>query len=153
MECAGFLAELVPFLPEEWASARWNRPQVLQAALNILLFAAGIGFSDKGALFKYVDLNTGQPLPDVQAGVDYPTAPWWNVRELCAAALKLYDDGADGISTFNWWPHHQSTMVKHPDQIKDIGDGGKQVLMHVCSLLGDRNALRAYCESDQVLPD
>jgi hypothetical protein len=89
-ECAGFLAELVPFLPEEWGSARWNKGKVLEAALNILLFVADIGFSDKGALFKYVELNTGEPLPDVQAGVDYPTAPWWNVRELCAAALRLY---------------------------------------------------------------
>jgi hypothetical protein len=90
VECAGFLAELVPFLPETWESTRWNRSRVLQAALNILLFAAGIGFSEKGAMWKYVDLNTGQPLPDTQAGVDYATAPWWNVRELCAAALRLY---------------------------------------------------------------
>jgi hypothetical protein len=84
------LAELFPFLPEEWSGGRWSRAKVLQAALNIALFAAQIGFSERGVLFKYVDLNTGQPLPDVQAGVDYPTAPWWNVRELCAAALRLY---------------------------------------------------------------
>jgi len=89
-ECAGFLAELVPFLPEVWDSERWGKRQVLQAALHILLFAAEIGFSARGVMFKYVDLHTGQPLPDVQAGVDYPTAPWWNVRELCAAALRLY---------------------------------------------------------------
>jgi mannose/cellobiose epimerase-like protein (N-acyl-D-glucosamine 2-epimerase family) len=89
-ECAGFLAELVPFLPEEWQSARWSKRRVTEAALNILLFAGDIGFSAKGVLFKFVDLKTGEPLPDVQAGVDYPTAPWWNVRELCAAALRLY---------------------------------------------------------------
>jgi hypothetical protein len=89
-ECAGFLAELVPFLPEGWGSKGWNRGQVLQAALDILLFATEIGFSERGVMFKYVDLRTGQPLPDVQAGVDRPTAPWWNVRELCAAALRLY---------------------------------------------------------------
>jgi hypothetical protein len=84
------LAELVPFLPEGWESARWSRQKVLEAALNILLFAADIGFSAQGAMFKFVDLNTGEPLPDTQAGVDHPTAPWWNVRELCAAALRLY---------------------------------------------------------------
>jgi hypothetical protein len=89
-ECAGFLAELVPFLPEQWGSERWCKAKVRQAALNILLFAAGIGFSDRGVMFKYVDLHTGRPLPDVQAGVETPTAPWWNVRELCAAALRLY---------------------------------------------------------------
>jgi hypothetical protein len=90
VECAGFLAELIPFLPQQWPGARWSKAKVLQAALNIFTFAAGIGFSDQGVLFKYVDLNTGQPLPDVQAGVEFPTAPWWNVRELCAAALRLY---------------------------------------------------------------
>lgn len=94
-ECAGFLAELVPFLPEQWPGAGmqthpWNKEKVLQAALNLFLFAAEIGFSERGVMFKHVDLNTGQPLPDVQAGVDHPTAPWWNVRELCAAALRLY---------------------------------------------------------------
>ncbi len=89
-ECAGFLAELMPFLPEEWGSERWSRHKVLEAALNILLFAAEIGFSDRGVMFKLVDLTTGEALPDVQAGVDHPTAPWWNVRELCAAALRLY---------------------------------------------------------------
>jgi hypothetical protein len=89
-ECAGFLAELVPFLPQEWGSEKWNKHTVLEAALNILLLVAKIGFSDRGAMFKFVDLNTGEPLSDVQAGVDYPTAPWWNVREFCAAALRLY---------------------------------------------------------------
>ena len=59
-------------------------------ALDICLFAAEIGFSERGVLYKYVDLNTGRPLPDLQAGVDHPTAPWWNVRELCSAALRLY---------------------------------------------------------------
>ena len=91
-ECAGFLAELVPFLPESWGSTRWDRKTVLEAALRIHLFADRIGFLESGAMTKYADLHTGKPLPDTQAAdaQGRMTAPWWNVREHCAAALRLY---------------------------------------------------------------
>ena len=41
---------------------------------------------------KYVDLHTGEPLPDTQAADadGRITAPWWNVREHAACALRLY---------------------------------------------------------------
>jgi hypothetical protein len=119
-ECAGFLAELVPFLPEEWGSTRWNKQKVLEAALNILLFAADIGFSAKGVLFKFVDLNTGEPLPDLQAGVDYPTAPWWNVRELCAAALRLYTLTKDERIIPVYRKGQHASYLFYPN--KNIGD-------------------------------
>ena len=118
-ECAGFLAELVPFLPEEWESEKWSKPKVLKAALNILLFAAKIGFSGKGAMFKFVDLNTREPLPDVQAGVDYPTAPWWNVRELCAAALRLYTLTKDKRTTPVYRKGQNASYLFYPN--KNIG--------------------------------
>ncbi len=89
-EFAGFLAELAPFLPESWKGAQWTRDRVVQAALAIHLFADAIGFAESGVMIKHVDLNTGAFLPDTQAGKDFPTAPWWNVREHCAAALSLY---------------------------------------------------------------
>ncbi len=89
-ECAGFLAELVPFLPRAGSAVRWDRDRVLQAALTMHLFADGIGFSRRGVMVKYVDLETGKILPDKQAGVPDPTAPWFGVREHSAAALRLY---------------------------------------------------------------
>ena len=62
----------------------------MQAALAIHLFADSIGFAESGVMIKHADLITGDFLPDTQAGTDHPTAPWWNVREHCAAALSLY---------------------------------------------------------------
>ena len=88
-ECAGFLAELVPFL-------RVDHPELaeetLSAALAIHLFADRIGFLPSGLMTKFADLESGQPRPDTQAlaAAGRITAPWWNVREHCAAALRLY---------------------------------------------------------------
>jgi hypothetical protein len=91
-EFSGFLAELIPFLPEDWRSPNWNRSSALEAALNCHLFAARVGFSPKDVMYKAIDLETEKPLPDKQA-IDANgrlTAPWWNVREHCASALRLY---------------------------------------------------------------
>jgi hypothetical protein len=93
-ECAGFLAEIVPFLPDSSKNikAKWKSENVLKAALDIHLFADSIGWSPRGVMFKAVDLKTGKPLPDSMdsEGNMIPTAPWWNVREHCAAALRLF---------------------------------------------------------------
>ena len=89
-ECAGFLAELVPFLPESWHNGEWGRQRVLEAAVKIHIFADEIGFVPTGVMIKFADLLSREALPDTQAGVQIPTAPWWNVREHCAAALRLY---------------------------------------------------------------
>ena len=72
-------------------------------------------------------------------------------RELCEVALRIYAEGADGISTFNWWPHHQPGIVSNPDYMaKNFGVGGKKVLMKALSTLGDRAALQAYAESEET---
>ena len=68
--------------------------------------------------------------------------------ELCDGALKMYEDGADGISTFNWWPHHQPGVVTNPNYIgAKIGLGGKKVLMKMLSVMGDRAALEDYANT------
>jgi hypothetical protein len=75
-------------------------------------------------------------------------------KELCAAALAAYEQGADVISTFNWWPHHRKGLVKDPSQTTAYeGDGAKQVMMYVCSVLGDQQRLKAYSQSDAVEPE
>lgn len=94
-EFAAFLAELAAFLPVA------QRERVVDAALAIHQFADRIGFTPSGVMSKYVDLRTGAFLPDTQAaaasgGPSRPaatpraTAPWWNVREHSAGALRLY---------------------------------------------------------------
>ena len=72
--------------------------------------------------------------------------------ELCRVALTMYEQGADGIATFNWWPHHQPDIVTNPDYIgSNLGYGGKKVLMKVLSVLGDLAALKDYANSEAVL--
>jgi len=64
-------------------------------------------------------------------------------NELCQLALQLYEDGADGISTFNWMPHHQPGMVANPMR-KEWGLGAIKLQMHIHSLLSDRAELEDY---------
>ncbi len=74
-------------------------------------------------------------------------------KEICRAALKIYEEGADGISTFNWDFIHQPGIVNDPNFLgAHFGLGGKKLLMHVASLLGNRTALENYHQSDQILP-
>jgi hypothetical protein len=82
-EFAGFLAELARLTGDD---------RHLEAALAIHLFADRIGFTPAGVMTKFADLETGQVLGDTQAtgAGGRPTAPWWNVREHSAAALRLY---------------------------------------------------------------
>ena len=72
-------------------------------------------------------------------------------KELCGLALQLYEDGADGISTFNWMPHHQPGMVANPMR-KEWGLGAIQLQMYIHSLLSDRAKLADYLNSDAALP-
>ena len=115
-ECAGFLAELVPFLRENWPEVA---DEALRAALNIHLFADRIGFLPSGAMTKYADLVTGEPLPDTQARAaeGRVTAPWWNVREHCAAALRLYTLTQDSrlIETFRRGQH--ASYLLYPNRL------------------------------------
>ncbi|MBC8462656.1 MAG: hypothetical protein H8D67_32220 [Deltaproteobacteria bacterium] len=68
-------------------------------------------------------------------------------NEFCEVALKSYDDGGDGISTYNWTPHHQPGMVKNPGR-EAWGLGAKKVQMYIHTILGDKKMLLKYGSSD-----
>ena len=53
-------------------------------------------------------------------------------EEFCALARQLYDEGADGISTFNWYFHHCPC-------------GGHAVQAEMLRMMGDRERLEEYC--------
>ncbi len=90
-ETAGFLAELVPFL-SCMGAGKWDKQAILKAALDLHFLADNKGWSSRGVMFKNVDLISGRPLADSRLGDGrmISTAPWWNVRERSAAALRLY---------------------------------------------------------------
>ena len=73
-------------------------------------------------------------------------------RELCQYALNLYEDGADGISTFNWLPHHQPGMIQGESLGTSWGLGALKLQMHIHPLLSDRDKREECMESDEVLP-
>ena len=73
--------------------------------------------------------------------------------DLCRAALKCYEEGADGISTFNWMPHEQPGMMHSLKHRANWGMGAKKVQMVVHTLLGDPERLREYMHRTEVLPE
>jgi hypothetical protein len=63
----------------------------------------------------------------------------------CDLALRLYADGADGISTFNWYFHlHLAQMPRQWQARYGYGMGGAAVQKHVLSILGNPEAIRHY---------
>ncbi len=72
-------------------------------------------------------------------------------NDLCDLVLTCYDAGADGISTYNWLPHHQRGMLPKPMR-PNWGDGDKGLQMHIHGLMSDRAAVVAYRNSDMILP-
>jgi mannose/cellobiose epimerase-like protein (N-acyl-D-glucosamine 2-epimerase family) len=95
-EACGFFAELCSFIPEDDADspAQWKRADILAAILEMNDLVTRHGFSERGVMYKNIDLRTKQGVPDTSGGgakFGVPTAPWWNIREHCAACLKLYE--------------------------------------------------------------
>ncbi len=84
-ESCGFMAELIG-LQGEGAFPPGER------LVRILSFLDRHGYSASGVMFKNIDLLTQKGVFDKvdAAGVRHRTAPWWNVRECCAASIKLY---------------------------------------------------------------
>ncbi len=76
----------------------------------------------------------------------------------CKISLQMYEDGADGISTFNWYFHlHLAEMPNQWQAYYGYGMGGSLVQKYVLSILGVPKAIRHYQKascppSDSHLP-
>jgi hypothetical protein len=75
-------------------------------------------------------------------------------HDLCSAALRLYADGADGISTFNWYAHLRTGGVPHlwTEGFDSPGDSADAVLVHLAPLLGDPGAVQEYAREPWAVP-
>lgn len=82
-------------------------------------------------------------------GLDEPDAMRRFRDELIQAALHAYTAGADGISTFNWVPHHQPGMTRK-NLRESWGLGAAKVQMLVHPLFGDPDALRSCLKADRL---
>ena len=66
-------------------------------------------------------------------------------EEFCNAALRMYQDGADGISTFNWYFHLFLSGLPNPFAASyGYGMPGSMVQSRLLSILGDPQAIREY---------
>ena len=72
--------------------------------------------------------------------------------EICRHALTLYEEGADGISTFNWYFHLY--LARCPVQWQsyyNYGFGGARLQSHFYSILGNPEAIRQYRDRTDIL--
>lgn len=74
--------------------------------------------------------------------------------DLCTTALKMYEDGADGISTFNWYAHLRNAKVPHfwTDGEGAAGAGAEAVQTYIYPLLRDREAVKRYLAEPWATP-
>jgi hypothetical protein len=92
-EGVGFFAEYLHWLPEhEETTFRFGKNNTVEVLQEILLFVHEHGYSERGVMFKNIDLKTMRGISEtIRPDVQTTTAPWWNVRECAAAAIKLYE--------------------------------------------------------------
>ncbi len=72
--------------------------------------------------------------------------------DLCTTALKMYEDGADGISTFNWYSHLRDARVPKLWTKDQSGAGGDAIQTYIYPLLRDPKAIRHYLAQPWALP-
>ena len=72
--------------------------------------------------------------------------------DLCTTALRMYADGADGISTFNWYSHLREARVPKLWTKDESGSGGDAIQTYVYPLLRDPKALRHYLAQPWAFP-
>ncbi|MSO21750.1 MAG: hypothetical protein EXQ58_00545 [Acidobacteria bacterium] len=70
--------------------------------------------------------------------------------EICYEALGHYSKGADGISTYNWWPHHQPRMVSIPFKADKFNNSTEfnRVLMQVHPQLASPKKLQRCLKTE-----
>lgn len=112
-ECAGFLAELSGFLRGT------ERKRILAAAWGMNAFVTEVGFSERGVMYKNVDLLTRRGVSDAlnpfKDGIDYTTAPWWNVREHCASSARIHLLTKDPRALEGWRNAWNATYKNYPN--------------------------------------
>ena len=73
---------------------------------------------------------------------------------LCTTALQMYEDGADGISTFNWYSHlHEAyPSLPWPEEPGSSGPGPSLVQTYIYPLLKSRAEIRGYRSQPWAAP-
>ncbi len=91
-EGAGFFAELSQYMPiDDKTNFKVKRNNIIPTLEGVVDFVDRVGYADTGVMCKHIDMLTGKQIADIEKdSKQYITAPWWNLRETAAAAIKLY---------------------------------------------------------------
>ncbi|MFC1582132.1 hypothetical protein ACFL4W_01205 [Planctomycetota bacterium] len=90
-EGVGFFAEFSRWLPAQADNFRFNGANTVPLLGDVLKFVDDHGYSDKGVMYKNIDIITLKGIADVRNDDgQWKTAPWWNIRECAAAACRMY---------------------------------------------------------------
>ena len=74
-------------------------------------------------------------------------------HDLCATVLEAYADGADGISTFNWYSHLRDAKCPRVfEGDASSGAGADAVQSYIYPLLRDRKAVERYTREPWAMP-
>ncbi len=86
--------------------------------LKIMRFISENGYSAAGVMYKNIDLLTCEGVYDKTGpeGNKYRTSPWWNVRECCAASIKLYEMTGDGSCLKMYKKAQNATYLNYPNE-------------------------------------
>jgi len=89
----GHVAELCGFIAELEGLSETLKGRFSKDLVKFLNFISIHGYSKSGIMYKHIDLLTGKGIPDRinSEGKKIKTSPWWNLRECCAASIKLYE--------------------------------------------------------------
>ncbi len=74
--------------------------------------------------------------------------------DLCTTALEMYNQGADGISTFNWYSYYRDAKVPYlfTDGDGSSGPGADAIQSYIYPLLGNPAGLRDYLARPWAFP-
>jgi len=114
-----------------------------------LASAAGVGIYP--TVFPYSRWQAENP-DETSIDLDRPDLMRRFRDDVVKAALKCYDEGADGVSSYNWVPHHQPGMTARNIR-SGWGLGSARLQMHIHTMLKDEARLRGYLASDEMLPE
>lgn len=124
-EACGFIAELEDLSYECNAGILYldlksdiRKSGHVPELLRIMRFISDNGYSEPGVMFKNIDLLTCKGIYDKTdaLGKQYRTSPWWNVREACAASVKLYQMTGDVACLEMYRKAQNATYLNYPNE-------------------------------------
>jgi mannose/cellobiose epimerase-like protein (N-acyl-D-glucosamine 2-epimerase family) len=95
-----------------------KRKNIVPELIKILSWVNDNAYSQAGVMYKNIDIFTMSGVSDrtENNGREYKTAPWWNLRECSAAAIKLYQLSGNEKCLHIYKKSQNATYLNYPNQ-------------------------------------